>query len=115
QRNASQVSSQEVNKKAAVDFGILTATQALQGGGWDAAIAAANAVLQIDPLNPQARALLGQAQQGKARQPKARQLPQTPRNRDQVASIAPLISAEAPPGGAAEPSQVDSGTATIHI
>jgi len=115
ERNASQASSQEVNKKAAVDFGISTATQALQAQSWDAAIVASNTVLQIDPLNSQARALLGQAQQGKARQPKARQLPQTPRNRDQMASTAPLTSAEVPPGGAAESSPVDSGTATIHI
>jgi hypothetical protein len=115
QRNASQASSQEVNKKAAVDFGILTATHALQGQSWDAAIVAANTVLQIDPLNPQARALLGQAQQGKARQSKTRQ-PQTPRTRgDQMASTTPLTSTEAPQPGAPEQSQTDSGTASIHI
>jgi hypothetical protein len=99
-----------------IELGLSNANQAFKAGSWDAAIAATNMVLQIDPTNLQARALRSTAQQNKARQPnKPRQVP-APRGRgDQMASTTPLTSTEAPQPGTPEPAQGDSGTATIHI
>ncbi len=116
ERNAAQASQQQASKESVVAMEINTATQALLAQSWDAALAAATAAMQIDPNNLQARAIMTQAQDGKGRQSRQRS-PQAPRNRgDQMASATPLTSAEAPHPGTPEPSsQVDSGTASIHI
>jgi tRNA A-37 threonylcarbamoyl transferase component Bud32 len=110
-----QTSSQGTSRQAIIDFGLSHATRALEAQSWDTAIASASGVLLIDPTNLQARAIQAKAQEAKARQPK-RQVPQTPRNRgDQMASTAPLTSAETLQPGSPEPAQNDSGTASIHI
>jgi serine/threonine protein kinase len=112
-----QTASTGTDKQAMIELGLSNANQAFKAGSWDAAIAATSMVLQIDPTNLQARALQTEAQKAKARQPnKPRQAP-APRGRgEQMASTTPLTSSEAPQPGAQEPpSQVDSGTATIHI
>jgi tRNA A-37 threonylcarbamoyl transferase component Bud32 len=71
EQRLSQQSSQAAGKASVVAMGLANANQALTAQSWEAAQTAATAVLDLDPENAEARAILTKAQEGAAR--KARQ------------------------------------------
>ena len=116
ERNTNQALSEATLKERAITLEVNSATQALAAQSYDAAIAAALAALQIDPNHPTARAILVKAQEGKAQSRQRQATARTPRNQGEpMATTAPIPSAEAPQSRAPEPTQAETGTATLHV
>jgi serine/threonine protein kinase len=120
ERHAAQASSQqsdEARRASAVDFAIANATQALEARSYDAALAAAAAVLQMDPGNAEARSIVVRAQDGQARKARQRQAPAVPKaaTGQEIAAVTPSPSAAQPAARASVPAPAETGTATLHI
>jgi serine/threonine protein kinase len=115
---SSQLSEQARNRAGAIGFGLSNAEQALAARSFDAALAAATMVLQMDPENAEARQILVKAQDGQARkaarQRQAAAQPRLPNGQD-AAALTPIPSASPPANRVNAPAPAEMGTATLHI
>jgi serine/threonine protein kinase len=118
QNLALQSSAQTQASQVAVWLG--SANQALTAQSWDAALAAATTVLNLEPANAEARAIVVKAQEGLAHKNRQRPAPapRAPRPGQEVAaatpvpSEAPAAARPAPPAARTEPT---SATVRIHF
>jgi hypothetical protein len=114
----SQQSSEAAGKASIVSMGLANASQALAAQSWEAAQTAAATVLEIDPENADARAILVKAQEGAAR--KARQQQRRAQATPQAApgtvpsALAPATS-EQPARPTAPTARPEATTATLRI
>jgi tRNA A-37 threonylcarbamoyl transferase component Bud32 len=124
ERNIAQASSQQTqqasNRAGAIGFGLSNATQALTAKSYDAALAAATIVLQMDPENAEARQILVKAQDGAARkatrQRQAATQARLPNGQGTAAALPPPIPAVSPPANrVTTPAPAETGTTTLRI
>jgi serine/threonine protein kinase len=116
EQKIAQLSDQSAGRASVIAMGLANANQALTAQSWDAALAAATAVLGIDPENAEARAILVKAQEGQVR--RARQQRRTPAAPQtvpgEVAAITPS-SSEQPARPAAPAQAATNAPATLRI
>jgi serine/threonine protein kinase len=96
---------------------LTSANQALTAQSWDAALAAATTVLNVEPANAEARVIAVKAQEGLAHKNRQRQAPapRTPRPGQEVAAATPVPS-EAPAARPAPPAaRTEATSATVRI
>jgi serine/threonine protein kinase len=98
---------------------LTSANQALAAQSWDAALAAASTVLNLEPANAEARAIVVKAQEGLTHKNRQRPAPapRVPRPGQEVAAATPVPS-EAPAARSAPPaarSEATSATVRIHF
>jgi tRNA A-37 threonylcarbamoyl transferase component Bud32 len=118
--SAGQQFSRQSGNESLVAMGLDGANKALASQSYDNALMTAKTVLDIDPENVEARAILVKAQEGKARQDKQRQAAaasQDSRRRkgQEIAAAAPVTSEGQPPGPSAPVARPEATTATVHV
>jgi tRNA A-37 threonylcarbamoyl transferase component Bud32 len=122
ERNVAQASSQQSdqasNRESAIVFALNNARHALEVRSYDAAVIAATMVVQMDPLNTEARQILVKAQDGAtrkaARQRQAATQARLPNTSD-TAPLAPIPSVSQPANRVTTPAPAETGMATLHI
>jgi hypothetical protein len=91
------------------------ANQALTAQSWDAAVAAASTVLNLEPANAEARAILVKAQEGLARKNRrASPVPRPPHPGQEIAAVTPIPS-EVAPHPAPPPVRAEATSASVRI
>jgi serine/threonine protein kinase len=109
--------SSQLSQAAQIPIWLSGANQALTAQSWDAALAAAAAVLNLDPTNAEARAITVKAQEGLTRKnrPRSAPAPQSPRPGQETAIATPVPSEGAAPHAAPPPARSEATTATVRI
>ncbi|HEX4499098.1 MAG TPA: hypothetical protein VIE43_25700, partial [Thermoanaerobaculia bacterium] len=109
--------SSQLSQAAQIPIWLSGANQALTAQSWDAALAAAAAVLNLDPANAEARAITVKAQEGLTRKnrPRSAPAPQTPRPGQETAAATPVPSEGPAPRAAPAPARSDATTATLRV
>ena len=120
QLNAGQQFSQQTGRDSLVAMGLDGANKALASQSYDNALMTAKTVLDLDPQNIEARAILVKAQEGKARQERQRQVAaasQESRRRkgEETAAVTPVPSEGQPPAPSAPVARPEATTATVHV
>jgi len=118
--NAGRQFSQQSGRESLVAMGLDGANKALASLSYDSALMTARSVLELDPSNVEARAILVKAQEGKARQDRQRQATaasQDARRRkgEEVAAVTPVPSEGQPPSPSAPVARPEATTATVHV
>jgi hypothetical protein len=109
--------SSQLSQAAQVPIWLSSASQALTAESWDAALAAASAVLNLDPMNVEARAITVKAQEGLTRKnrPRTAPAPQAPRRQETAAATPMPSEGPAPRATAAPPARTEATSATVRI
>jgi tRNA A-37 threonylcarbamoyl transferase component Bud32 len=121
ERNVAQASSQQSdqarNRESAIVLSLNSARQALEARSYEAAVTAATMVVQMDPLNTEARQILVKAQDGQARKARQRQAATQARlpNTSDTVPLAPIPPVSQPANRAIPPAPAETGMATLHI
>ena len=117
--NAGRQFSQQSGTESLVAMGLDGANKALVSQHYDNALMTVRRVLELDPANIEARAILVKAQEGKARQDRQRQsaASQDSRRRkgEEVAAVTPAPSEGQPPSPSAPVTRPEATTATVHV
>jgi serine/threonine protein kinase len=109
--------SSQLSQAAQIPIWLSGANQALAAQSWDAALAAAAAVLNLDPANAEARAITVKAQEGLTRKnrPRSAPAPQSPRPGQETAVATPVTSEGPAPHATPAPARSEATTATVRI
>jgi hypothetical protein len=116
EQNFAQQSSQQ-SQASQVAIWLAGANQALAAQSWDAALAAASTVLNLEPANVEARAITVKAQEGLVRKNRrlAAAAQQSRRPGQEAAAITPIPSEGPAPHPAAPPVRTEATAATVRI
>jgi len=118
--NAGQQFSQQSGRDSLVAMGLDGANKSLATQSYDNALMTARTVLDYDPENVEARAILVKAQEGKARQDRQRQAAAASqdshrRKGQEIAAAIPVPSVGQPPTPSAPVARPEATTATVHV
>jgi serine/threonine protein kinase len=120
QLNAGRQFSRQSGTESLVAMGLDGANKALVSQNYDNALMTVRTVLELDPSNIEARAILVKAQEGKARQDRQRQAAaasQDSRRRkgEEIAATTPVPSEGQPPSPSSPVTRPEATTATVHV
>ncbi len=119
QLNAGQQFSQQSGRESLVAMGLDGANKALASQSYDNALITARTVLDLDPENVDAKAILVKAQEGKGRQDRQRQVAASQDSRrrkgEEAAAVTPAPAEGQPPSPSAPVTRPEATTATVHV